>query len=132
MSGPHAPAPLTRAELSTLSRALLVQQRNLREGGSISSVVAEASLRETDPSDEGSENREQDEALAMSLHDRRLLGEVNAALDRIKAGAYGTSELSGEPIGYARLSAVPWARLTATEQEEHDRVGRSEPSEPAP
>jgi DnaK suppressor protein len=121
MSRPHAPAPLTRAELSILSGALLAKRQALQEGASISSVFTEASPREMDPSDEASETREQDEALAISLHDERLLAEVEAALGRIEAGTYGKSELSGEPIGYARLSAVPWARLTAAEQEQRDR-----------
>lgn len=124
MSNPHARAHLTRAELSTLSQALLAQQRTLREDGSILSVVAEAGLRETDPSDDAAENREQDEALARSQHARRLLAEVDAALGRIEDGIYGASELSGEPIGYPRLSAVPWARLTAAEQEERDLLVR--------
>jgi DnaK suppressor protein len=40
------------------------------------------------------------------------------------AGTYGTSEVSGEPIGYARLSAVPWARFSVVEQEDLERIKR--------
>jgi RNA polymerase-binding transcription factor DksA len=31
-------------------------------------------------------------------------------------GRYGVSEVSGEPIPYARLLAVPWARTDSDEE----------------
>jgi RNA polymerase-binding transcription factor DksA len=34
------------------------------------------------------------------------------------------SELSGEPIDFARLEAVPWARYTAAEQEDLEHAQR--------
>ncbi len=40
---------------------------------------------------------------------RRLLGEVEAALERLGRGEYGRCELCGGEIGAARLEAVPWA-----------------------
>jgi RNA polymerase-binding transcription factor DksA len=135
MSKPHdaaPPAPLTRAEISTLRRVLLAQQTALRKSASLPSVIREASARETDPSDEANESLAEDEALAESRHSRDRLADVEAALAQIEDGTYGTSELSGEPIGYARLSAVPWARLTVTEQEERDRASGSGSAEPAP
>src|ERR1700733_5159526 len=91
MTRPHAPAPLTRAQLSTLSRALHAEQRRLRGRASIPSLVAEAGPRESDPSDEASESLAQDEALAGSQQAEGLLAEVEAALARIEAGTYGTS-----------------------------------------
>src|SRR5204862_417786 len=39
------------------------------------------------------------------------------ALAKMDRGAYGTSEASGDPIPYARLRAVPWARVDADEDE---------------
>ena len=47
-----------------------------------------------------------------------------AAIERVarqefERGEYGVSELSGEPIGFGRLSeAIPWARLTVQEEED--------------
>jgi DnaK suppressor protein len=120
----RGPQGLTRAELANLRRALLAEQKRLRVSATIPSVVTEAPPREADPSDEATEGLAQHEALAGSRHAQRRLAEVEAALARMEAGTYGTSELSGEPIGYARLSAVPWARLTAAEQEERDRLAR--------
>jgi DnaK suppressor protein len=126
MTSPHAAAPLTRTELSTLTRALHAEQRRLRERAAIPSLVTEAGPHDADPSDEAVESRAEDEALAGSRQARDVLAEVEAALARIEADTYGTSELSGKPIGYERLSAVPWARLTAAEQEERDRLGGPE------
>jgi DnaK suppressor protein len=53
--------------------------------------------------------------VALLEHDRALLTEVEHALAKLDAGTYGRSEASGRPIPYARLQAVPWARLGAGE-----------------
>jgi RNA polymerase-binding transcription factor DksA len=42
---------------------------------------------------------------------REQLDEVDAALERIDAGTYGRCERCGEPIGDARLEAIPAARF---------------------
>jgi len=57
--------------------------------------------------------------------DRRLLADVDNALSKIDAGKYGLSEGSGEPIPYARLKAVPWARYDTEEEAELERDRRS-------
>lgn len=73
----------------------------------------------------GTDNHLADTATA--LHDRELddgleegaqqtLAEIDAALQRIEEGAYGTCEVCGEPIGAERLSAIPWARLCIDDQ----------------
>jgi DnaK suppressor protein len=123
MSRP-APASLTNAQLATLRSLLVAEQRHLRGEAAIPSEVADAGPRESDPSDEATDSLMQHEALAGSQHAERLLTEVEAALARMDAGTYGTSEISGEPIGYARLSAVPWARLSVVEQEDLERIER--------
>lgn len=45
---------------------------------------------------------------------RHHLSEVDAALARVDAGTYGGCERCGEPIGEARLEAVPAARTCIT------------------
>ena len=42
----------------------------------------------------------------------RVMGEFDAALERLENGSYGVSEETGEPIPYARLLVLPWARTT--------------------
>ncbi|MBS2937335.1 TraR/DksA C4-type zinc finger protein [Nocardioides sp. J2M5] len=41
---------------------------------------------------------------------RHHLAELDAALDRVDAGTYGTCEACGRPIGDTRLDALPAAR----------------------
>jgi DnaK suppressor protein len=38
-----------------------------------------------------------------------VLAEIDAALERIEAGTFGTCRTCGEPIGEERLVAIPWA-----------------------
>jgi DnaK suppressor protein len=115
---------LTNAQLATLRGLLVAERRRLRGEAAIPPVIAHAGPREADPSDEATDSLMQHEALAGSRHAERHLTEVEAALERMDAGTYGMSEVSGEPIGYARLSAVPWARFTAAEQEDLERIQR--------
>jgi DnaK suppressor protein len=61
--------------------------------------------------------REQGDAVLLTQRDRALLREVEHALAKFEAGGYGLSERSGQPIGFRRLEAVPWARTTADEAE---------------
>jgi len=52
--------------------------------------------------------RSQVETLARTLRDH--LGEVDAAVERLAAGTYGTCQSCGSPIPAARLEARPAAR----------------------
>lgn len=47
---------------------------------------------------------------ALVQHVRHHLAEVDAALARVDAGTYGVCERCGEPIGEARLDALPATR----------------------
>ncbi|MCL2439339.1 MAG: TraR/DksA family transcriptional regulator [Alphaproteobacteria bacterium] len=52
--------------------------------------------------------------------ERKLIAQIDMALDRVEKGTYGYSEISGEPIGLVRLEAKPTAKYTIEEQEEHE------------
>lgn len=60
--------------------------------------------------DLGSDNYEQEFALGLMDSERRLLREIDDALQRIEDGIYGICEGTGKPIPKARLKAQPWAR----------------------
>ena len=74
-----------------------------------------------DPMDAATRAEEEAERLGLAHQERGLIVEIDRALAKIAAGTYGVSELSGEPIPVARLRAVPWARLTAQEEEQRAR-----------
>lgn len=47
----------------------------------------------------------------LALEDFELT-EIEAALQRLRNGTYGTCEDTGKPIAAARLRAIPWTRLS--------------------
>lgn len=81
----------------------------------------EAEARSSDslpePMDAAELSREQGDGALFVERSRRLLREIDEALTRMARGTYGLSERSGDPIGFARLNAVPWARLAADEED---------------
>lgn len=69
---------------------------------------------------------EADRALELRTRDRerKLLGKIDEALDRIKNGTYGFCADTGKPIGLARLEARPTAALSIEAQEAHEKRER--------
>jgi RNA polymerase-binding transcription factor DksA len=47
---------------------------------------------------------------------KETLFEIDAALQRIEDGTYGTCDGCGKPIGAERLAAIPWTRLCIDDQ----------------
>ncbi len=70
---------------------------------------------------------ESDRALELRTRDRerKLIGKIDAAIQRIDDGAYGLCEETGDPIGLARLEARPIATLSVDAQERHERREKS-------
>ena len=60
--------------------------------------------------DLGTDNYEQEFALGLMDGERKLLREIDFALERINNGTYGICTETGQPIAKARLEAQPWAR----------------------
>jgi DnaK suppressor protein len=60
--------------------------------------------------DIGTANYEQEFSLGLLDGERKILREINEALQRIEDGTYGICEGTGKEIARARLEANPWAR----------------------
>ena len=60
--------------------------------------------------DMGTDNFEQEFSLGLMDGERKLLHEINLALQRIFDGVYGLCEGTGKDISKARLKANPWAK----------------------
>jgi DnaK suppressor protein len=114
----------TAQQIAKLRQRLLSERARLRGDEETLTPVREPDERAADPMDEAESNIVQHEALGRAAHDRSHLADIERALAKIEAGTYGVSEVSGEPIDYERLEAVPWARYTAAEQEELERAQR--------
>jgi DnaK suppressor protein len=70
-----------------------------------------------DLADKASSSYTKEFLFSLSNSDRRLLQEIDEALERIEEGTYGVCEHTGEPIEPKRLEAIPWARLSVKAQE---------------
>lgn len=85
----------------------------------------EGGMQEPDITDRAS--IETEVALEFRTRDRqrKLIGKIDEALDRIERGEYGYCEETGEPIGIKRLEARPVATLSVEAQERHERLERT-------
>ena len=71
--------------------------------------------------DAGTDTFDRDFALSMVANEQEALSEVEAAVQRIKAGTYGMCEATGKPIAKDRLLAVPFTRYSAEAQKDIER-----------
>lgn len=60
-----------------------------------------------DPNDRATVEEERNWSLRLRDRDRRLIGKIQDALDRLEAGTFGTCTRCGGPISSARLRARP-------------------------
>lgn len=95
-----------RQKLLALRREAAGGVMNLREQG-----VALGTDGTQDMADDAANTYTRQMLLGMSERERRNLREIDAALDRIDEGSYGICEECQEPIGEARLKALPYATL---------------------
>ncbi len=71
--------------------------------------------------DAGTDTFDRDFALSLVSNEQEALSEVEAAIQRIKAGTYGVCEISQKPIAKERLLAVPFTRYSAEAQKQLER-----------
>jgi DnaK suppressor protein len=116
---------LTVAQLADLRRVLVARKRRLLL------AIEEQDAEGTEVSLEGGDLEDVAEAViedrvraALGEHERAELSEIEQALARLDAGTYGTSEVSGRPIPFKRLQAVPWARCDAAEGDRIEHEAR--------
>jgi RNA polymerase-binding transcription factor DksA len=75
-------------------------------------------------SDSGSDTFNRDFALNVLSSEQDALKEIDAAIERIYNGTYGTCEITGEKINEQRLEAVPFTRFSLAGQKEHEQNSR--------
>jgi DnaK suppressor protein len=61
--------------------------------------------------DEGTDNYEIENTLGLIDSERKLLGQIDEALQRIEEGTYGVCAGDGHAIPKQRLDAIPWAKF---------------------
>jgi DnaK suppressor protein len=98
------------ADLEAARTRLRVERDRLR-------AELEATVNAPDPMTYGSQAAaatqvfDQQRDLALRERAENQLTQVEAALERIERGTFGTCRRCGNPIGAERLEALPWAAL---------------------
>jgi RNA polymerase-binding transcription factor DksA len=72
--------------------------------------------------DGGTDSFDRDFALSLVANEQEALAEIEAAIQRIKAGTYGVCEVTEKPIPKERLLAVPFTRYTAEAMKEVEKT----------
>ena len=106
---------MEKFELSVYQSGLFaLRSRLLREVDTVEEALREDVIAPGDTSAVPSHPADRDvegfdEQVILAQNEEQLLEEVEAALERIEAGTYGTCELCGREIPKERLDAIPQA-----------------------
>lgn len=106
---------MEKSELRTYqSRLFELRSRLLREVGTVEEALLEDVMTAGDTSAVPSHPADQDvegfdEQVVLAQNEEHLLEDVEAALERIEAGSFGSCELCGREIPKQRLDALPQA-----------------------
>ena len=98
----------------------------LHDAGKTVSEMTDEKTNFPDPTDRASLESDRNFELRIRDRERRLIGKIREALDRIEAGDFGECEDCGDQIGEARLKARPVTTLCIeckTEQERQEKIG---------
>lgn len=93
-------------------RARIMSNVTTLQGGLQDSTTEETEENglETHMADQGTDTFLRERDLSLEEHESHLIVEIDAALERVEKGTYGTCEVDGSAIGIDRLRALPWAR----------------------
>lgn len=114
-------SPLKKKQLNEFRDLLLEKRRSLigdmvgmtgGGGRSMQESSGDLSNMPTHPADIGSDNFEHEFTLGLLESERKMLDEINEALQRIEDGTFGICMGTGEPIGLPRLKARPWCKYS--------------------
>ncbi len=110
-------------ELEIRLKGLLVELKTAVEerGESFNVAAYTESLIKGDDAEVAEKQRANNAALQELEILKTRLRLVQRALAKISAGVYGLCEETEEPIGYERLTVVPWARFAVHVQEIKER-----------
>jgi DnaK suppressor protein len=122
---------------AALSREFLAGQRMRLEalrkqilGGEEKTTADERASQEDrgaesqDPGEQSVDLAQREISHGLQDVDKRRLSDIERALQKMKEGTYGMSDLSGEPIPQARLEATPEAILSVQEEEQREKKDR--------
>ncbi|MGE3713920.1 MAG: RNA polymerase-binding protein DksA [Alphaproteobacteria bacterium] len=114
---------MNKKQLDYFRQKLLAWRAELlEESQETINSLKEENWREPDLSDRASLETEAGVELRTRNRYLKLIGKIDAALNRIENGEYGYCEVTGDPIGLKRLEARPIATMTVEAQERHEKM----------
>lgn len=125
---PKAKSPFNKKKLMRFREILLRKRAELV--GDVSEMEKEALLSggsgglshtPSHMAEQGSDTYDQALSLNIASVDRKLIKEIDDALERIDNKTYGVCELTGDPIREERLEELPWARHSIDAARELER-----------
>jgi DnaK suppressor protein len=116
--------PLTEAQRQALRQALQKKRDEILRNNRLITAATQSDDVLVEEMEAAKRASDVEEMLGLADKERELLLEIEHALAKFDDGTYGLSEASGEPIPFARLKAIPWARLDVQELEEAEGAPR--------
>jgi len=107
-------SPLTKKQIENFTeilrakRAALLGDVTNMEGEALKSGSGSLSNMSQHFADQGSDAYDQSLSLDLAAADRKLIREIDAALERVSEGTYGLCVVTGQPIPLERLEELPW------------------------
>jgi RNA polymerase-binding protein DksA len=120
----------TTIDIGSFRRRLLEERKRVvgaidnihaENPGSIADETEELSFQDNHLGDVATATFDREMASTLEDNSTHLLGEIDAALERIDNGTYGVCERCGNPIGAERLEALPWATLCIEDKRKQER-----------
>ncbi|MFQ5989129.1 MAG: TraR/DksA family transcriptional regulator [Candidatus Methylomirabilales bacterium] len=109
------------SKLKELEKWLLKKRKGLLSGVRAHASDLEMGSGTLDLADQAANAYTKEFLLSLGDTERRLLRQVDAALDKIRLRTYGKCEKCEEEISVKRLEAVPFAEYCISCQEEEER-----------
>ena len=109
----HPDAKLSKAELSSLYQKLIDERNRVLSGFDrhVSEALEDGDVL-ADEIDIAQRSTDQAWLFRFADKERKLLIEIEAALEKMRGGEYGRCEGTDEPIGFKRLELRPWTRYS--------------------
>ena len=109
----HPDAKLSKSEMATLYQKLIDERNRVLSGFDrhVSEALEDGDVL-ADEIDIAQRSTDQAWLFRFADKERKLLIEIEAALEKMRSGEYGLCEGTDEPIGYKRLELRPWTRYS--------------------
>ena len=112
-----------RARLVRIEKSQESQSMEESRQGSESELARFSTFDPAENSDSASVLADTERSQVQIEEEKKLIGLIDHALERMDSGLYGVCEVTGKPIPIDRLKALPWATTTVEGAEIEERTG---------